>query len=405
MALFLIDNDKEYSYEDLLISLNKSNYYFPLYKSNDLYLFFTNLVKAVITNKPLILVDSDLNINEIGGINENLVNVPEEIQLIQYKSIENVIKALQISSSEITIFTSGTTGQPKKVIHNMQTLTRNVRATEKYIGQKWAFAYNPTHMAGLQVFFQAFENKNMLINVFNQRRSEVYKIIDNYQITHISATPTFYRLLLPFEKSYSSVVRVTLGGEKSDSHLYDNILKIFPSARINNVYASTEAGTLFSTKEDCFQIPEQIKDKIIVKNEELLIHKSLLGKSESFLFDDDYYHSGDIIEWVNKEERLFKFKSRKNELINVGGYKINPTEVESILLAIDGIQQVIVYGKVNSVLGNILCADIKLEKGIQLTDMEIKRILSSQLQDFKIPRRIKFVENMQLTRTGKLKRS
>ena len=98
MALFLIDNDKEYSYEDLLISLNKSNYYFPLYKSNDLYLFFTNLVKAVITNKPLILVDSDLNINEIGGINENLVNVPEEIQLIQYKSIENVIKALQISS-------------------------------------------------------------------------------------------------------------------------------------------------------------------------------------------------------------------------------------------------------------------------------------------------------------------
>ena len=81
------------------------------------------------------------------------------------------------------------------------------------------------------------------------------------------------------------------------------------------------------------------------------------------------------------------------------------TEVESILLAIDGIQQVIVYGKVNSVLGNILCADIKLEKGIQLTDMEIKRIVSSQLQDFKIPRRIKFVENMQLTRTGKLKRS
>ena len=405
MAMFLIDNDNSYSYDDLLQSLNMSSEYCPLYKTSDIYSYFVNLIKALAANKPLVLLDSDLNPAEIDGIDENLVNVKEEIDKKSYKSMGEIVEDIQNSTSEITIFTSGTTGQPKKVLHTVATLTRSVRTGERYVGQIWAYAYNPTHMAGLQVFFQAFENLNTLVNVFNKQRSEVYELINKHNITHISATPTFYRLLLPFEQEYKTVVRVTLGGEKSDSHLYENIKKIFPEAKINNVYASTEAGSLFAAKGDCFQIPEKIRDKFEVVDDELLIHKSLLGKSDSFKFEGDYYHSGDLIEWVDKESGLFRFKSRKNELINVGGYKVNPGEVENILLSIEGVKQVLVYGKANSILGNVLCADIQLEDGVALTDVEIKKALRSQLQDFKIPRRIKFVEQMSLTRTGKLKRS
>ena len=403
--MFLIDNDKSYSYDDLLQSLNMSSEYCPLYKTSDIYSYFVNLIKALAANKPLVLLDSDLNPAEIDGVDEHLVNVKEEIAKKSYKSMGEIVEDIQNSTSEITIFTSGTTGQPKKVLHTVATLTRSVRTGERYVGQIWAYAYNPTHMAGLQVFFQAFENLNTLVNVFNKQRSEVYELINKHNITHISATPTFYRLLLPFEQEYKTVVRVTLGGEKSDSHLYENIKKIFPEAKINNVYASTEAGSLFAAKGDCFQIPEKIRDKFEVVDDELLIHKSLLGKSDSFKFEGDYYHSGDLIEWVDKESGLFRFKSRKNELINVGGYKVNPGEVENILLSIEGVKQVLVYGKANSILGNVLCADIQLEDGVALTDVEIKKALRSQLQDFKIPRRIKFVEQMSLTRTGKLKRS
>ena len=403
--MFLIDNDKSYSYDDLLQSLNMSSEYCPLYKTSDIYSYFVNLIKALAASKPLVLLDSDLNPAEIDGVDEHLVNVKEEIAKKSYKSMGEIVEDIQNSTSEITIFTSGTTGQPKKVLHTVATLTRSVRTGERYVGQIWAYAYNPTHMAGLQVFFQAFENLNTLVNVFNKQRSEVYELINKHNITHISATPTFYRLLLPFEQEYKTVVRVTLGGEKSDSHLYENIKKIFPEAKINNVYASTEAGSLFAAKGDCFQIPEKIRDKFEVVDDELLIHKSLLGKSDSFKFEGDYYHSGDLIEWVDKESGLFRFKSRKNELINVGGYKVNPGEVENILLSIEGVKQVLVYGKANSILGNVLCADIQLEDGVLLTDVEIKKALRSQLQDFKIPRRIKFVEQMSLTRTGKLKRS
>lgn len=402
---FLFDNDKQYDYADLLRSLNEAVAYYPYYKTADVYAYFVNLIRALVASKPLVLLDSDINPSEIDGLDESKVNVAECIPLSSFNSMDEVVAAMQSSHSEITIFTSGTTGQPKKVVHSIATLTRSVRIGDRYKGQIWAYAYNPTHMAGLQVFFQAFENQNTLVNVFNQSREYVYQQIQGKGITHISATPTFYRLLLPFEQAYESVVRVTLGGEKSDQHLYNSIAKIFPNAKINNVYASTEAGSLFAAKGDCFQIPESIKDKFKVVDDELLIHKSLLGSSDSFKFTDDYYHSGDLIELIDEAQGLFRFKSRKNELINVGGYKVNPGEVEVAIMGIEGVRQALVYGKANSILGNVLCADVVLEAGVELTELDIKKELGAQLQDFKVPRRIKFVEEISLTRTGKMKRS
>lgn len=401
---FLYDNGKEYGYEDLLKALNEGKTYYPYYKTSYVFSYFVNLIKALAASQPLVLLDSDINPSEIDGLDESKVNVAEPIAPASLQNMDEVVSAVQNSKSEITIFTSGTTGQPKKVVHSVATLTRAVRIGDRYKSQIWAYAYNPTHMAGLQVFFQAFENQNTLVNVFNQPREYVYQQIREKGITHISATPTFYRLLLPFEQAYESVFRVTLGGEKSDQHLYDSIMKIFPNAKINNVYASTEAGSLFAAKGDCFQIPEAIKDKFKVVDDELLIHKSLLGSSDSFKFTDDYYHSGDLIEWEDEAQGLFRFKSRKNELINVGGYKVNPGEVEVAIQDIEGVRQAMVYGKANSILGNVLCADVVLEPGFELTELDIKKALISQLQDFKVPRRIKFVEEISLTRTGKMKR-
>lgn len=405
MTDFLIDNSQTYTYADFVKAINKEDYYYPLFKTSDIFLYFANLVKALARNQSLVLLDSDVNSSEIAEVYKKEINVPKPIKSEPFNSIDEIIAAVQQSVSKITIFTSGTTGQPKEVVHNISSLTRSVRIGDNYMKQTWAFAYNPTHMAGLQVFFQAFENKNALVNVFGCSRNEIYRLIKEYQVSHLSATPTFYRLLLPYESSYPFVMRVTLGGEKSEEHLYASIRQIFPNAKINNIYASTEAGTLFAAKGDCFMIPLTIKEKFRVENDELLIHKSLLGSSDSFTFSGDFYHSGDLIEWVDEDEGVFRFKNRKNEMINIGGYKVNPGEVEDILLSIDGVQQVLVYGKSNSILGNILCADIMKDTNSSLTELDIRTALKDQLQDFKIPRRIKFVESLALTRTGKLKRS
>ena len=387
------------------MAINSDNQYYPYYQTKNLFRYFVNLVKALSSGKDIVLLDADMNSSELHLLDES-IDLTKKIQAYAYPflSLSDLLEKLRNSTSHLTIFTSGTTGQPKKVVHSLETLTRSVRIGDKYANNIWAYAYNPTHMAGLQVFFQAFENVNMLVNVFNMSRNDVYSQIEKYGITHISATPTFYRLLLPFKKVFLSVQRITLGGEKSDSHLREALLQIFPQAKINNVYASTEAGSLFAAKGDCFQFPENMQEKFKVVDDELLIHYSLLGESSSFQFDGGYYHSGDLIDWVDKGKGLFRFRSRKNELVNVGGYKVNPGEVEDALLKIEGVKQVLVYGKANSILGNVLCADVQLESGYNLTELDIRKALISQLQDFKIPRRIKFVETLSLTRTGKLKR-
>ena len=404
MTTFLVDNELVYTYDTLQKDISNTDSYYQRYRTDNLYNFFLNIIRALLANKPITLIDSDLNDSEIEGIDYDQINRPFKIKCFGQLSMDSIVNLIKESSSEIEIFTSGTTGQPKKVTHSIDNLTRTVRLSNQYKEHVWGFAYNPTHMAGLQVFFQALLNNNTIINLFNKERKFIYQAIDQYSITHISATPTFYRLLLPIENSYSSVRRITLGGEKSDSNLYSSILEIFPKAKINNIYASTEAGSLFAASGENFRIPLSVKEKIIVEEGELLIHKSLLGKSDSFVFNGEYYHTGDLIEWVDKEEGLFRFKSRKNELVNVGGYKVNPSEVEEAISQIPGVLQVLVYGKESSVLGNILCAQIKQDKKGSLSEVTIRTFLSDKIQDYKIPRMIKFVESISLTRTGKIKR-
>lgn len=405
MPAFLIYKGNVIQYEELLVDVNKSKIYNPTFISNDLYSFFLNFIVAIASGNNIVLLDSDLSSYEL--VNAGLgvdVNTEKEIQPLFFTTIEELLMRIISSKSEVTIFTSGTTGQPKKIIHSITTLTKSVRKSEQNTKRVWGFAYNPTHIAGLQVFLQALFNENTLINIFNASRGEVYEAIEKYSITNLSATPTFYRLLLPFEKEFLTLKRITLGGEKSDGKLYENIIRIFPNAKINNIYASTEAGSLLISSGEFFMIPTEFKDKFKIDNQELLICKSLLGQSQNLIFEDGYYRTGDLIEFIDESNIFFRFISRKNELINIGGYKVNPSEVEQAILNINEIQQVIVYGKPNSVLGNILCAEIKLMDGTSIDESKVRSYLSDTIQDFKIPRRIKFVDSFSLTRTGKLKR-
>jgi acyl-coenzyme A synthetase/AMP-(fatty) acid ligase len=135
----------------------------------------------------------------------------------------------------------------------------------------------------------------------------------------------------------------------------------------------------------------------------LYIHKDLFGKTTQLNLIDDFYPTGDLIEWIDDEQRRFRFTSRKNELINVGGYKVNPYEVEDELNQHSKIRNVRVYGKANAVLGNIICCEIELHPDTELKEEEVRFFLNGKIQNFKIPRKITFVEKIELTRTGKKK--
>jgi len=238
--------------------------------------------------------------------------------------------------------------------------------------------------------------------LFGLPTKEIHKEIKENGITHISATPTFYRLLLPCDETFQSVERVTSGGEKFNEKTIAQLKGIFPNAKITNVYASTEAGTIFASDNDIFTIKPEFAHLIRLSNDELLIHTSLMGSSDKNV--EEWYNTGDLVEKISDDPLKFRFTTRKSDMINVGGYKVNPIEVEEAMLSIPGVNNVRVFPKANSVLGNIICSEVVRDND-GITEASIRTVLQSKIQEFKIPRIIRFVDELSTTRTGKIKRN
>jgi len=409
--LFLKDNyDKcQVSWEELILELNNTNSYNPYCKSNSYFEIFKNIVFSMLIGKEIILLDSDFTQDEL----KSLIGYSEYEKFNQKIKIDKsslpknkseLIQSLKSTKDEwkITLFTSGTTGIPKRVTHGFSSIARFVKSSTKNANNVWGFAYNPTHMAGLQVFLQALINGNSIVRLFGLSNTEIYEEIKENNITHISATPTFYRLLLPCNDVFYSVKRITSGGEKFNIETKKQLDVIFPNAKITNVYASTEAGTLFASENDVFTIKEEYEHLVKIEKDELLIHNSLMGNSEMDI--NEWYNTGDLVETVTHEPLKFRFLSRKSDMINVGGYKVNPIEVEETILTIPGIKDARVFSKSNSVLGNIICCEI-ISSDDLIEESAIRSILESKIQEFKIPRIIRFVDKISTTRTGKLKRN
>lgn len=404
-----IENERLISWDFLIDDINNTSNYNPYCKSADYYIVFKHIILSLLIDEEIILLDSDFTESELMNLTGHFdytdffKPVDKNTVPILVNQKELIEKLSNPSENwKITLFTSGTTGIPKKVSHDFKSITRFVKVSERNEKSIWGFAYNPTHMAGIQVFFQALLNCNTIIRLFGLDTKDIYTEIKNNGITHISATPTFYRLLLPYEESFPSVERITSGGEKFNEKTFKQLNQVFPNAKITNVYASTEAGTLFASQNDIFSVRPEYESLIHIENNELLIHSSLMGRTETNI--DEFYNTGDIIEIVSNNPLKFRFVNRKSEMINVGGYKVNPLEVEEAILAITGIKNVRVYSKSNSVLGNIICCEVVASSN-QITESSIRTFLQSKIQEFKIPRVIRFVDSLSTTRTGKLKRN
>ncbi|MDN5343867.1 MAG: hypothetical protein PWP28_2749 [Oceanotoga sp.] len=407
MKIFFHSEKKTKTYEDLIKEINEQKSIKKYIKEKEPYEIIKNLIVSLIYGEKIELIDSEFTKEEIEnlGLSEKKLKEKKILEKIEIKNYEQIIKEIEKNKEiwEITLYTSGTTGRPKKVKHKLKTIARSVKKSEENKKNIWGYAYNPTHFAGLQVFFQTLYNKNSIIYIFDMERKKIEETLKKYGVTHISATPTYYRTMLPYIKNeIPNMQKVTTGGEKYDQELEKQLQKIFPNAKIRNVYASTEAGSLFSSKGEIFKISDRMKDKIKINEEkELLIHKSLLGESETFELTNEWYKTGDLVEKI--EEKQFKFISRKTEMINIGGYKVNPYEIEKEIKKIEGIKDVIVKARKNKITGNILVALIQIEEKIDKKEKEkeINQKLKQNLQKWKIPRIIKFVETIELTRTGK----
>lgn len=398
-SLFFIDQKSglELTYSDLIEEINSSTYFDRYLVRPSIKTYFVNLIIGILTNQTITILDLDFSDQEISTLIGSLPKVPS-LQNLSISSKKEFLEKLLRSDAQIELFTSGTTGKPKMIKHSVGSFLGSVRKSEGHSANVWGYAFNPTHMAGLQVFFQAISNWNPLINLFDYDKTKIFELIETFEITNISASPSFYRMLLPLNKTYKSVRRVTLGGEKASKNLIDTLKEIFPNTNINNIYASTEAGAILVAKGESFEIPVEKADQVKIIENELVIHKSIVGK---FDLDKDWYYTGDLVEIESYNPVVFKFVGRKGNIINVGGYNVNPSEIENFLLINAKISDARVFGKKNSLIGTLLMAEVVICKDEKMNEKEIIEYLNELIQPYKIPRIFRFVEKIKIGRTGK----
>ena len=297
--------------------------------------------------------------------------------------------------TEWLVPTSGTTGTPKICTHRLSALSRSTKQNQQ-IGQQlvWGLLYDPFRFAGIQVVLQALLGGSAIVLV--NQRDDLANVIDQFvqsNVNAISATPTLFRKLLTFPNADRlSLKQLTLGGEVADQSILTALHKRYPKAKLVHIYASTEAGVGFSVADREAGFPADYVDvgtptgcKLMVdKSSELLIRVSA---------SDDWISTGDCVKQVG--DRYF-FLGRKNGSINVGGNKVMPEQVESVIRQVDGVTDVKVMGRANSITGQIVQAMVvptvteAIER--QALKQHILQDCRQSLEPYQVPGMIQFCD-------------
>lgn len=361
MKYFLIDGDLKITYDELLSDINEKH-----------------RTSGVYGNILTILID-------LCGENE-------------FDSIYAVLEYLNNNADRllINIKTSGTTGPPKKINQKFSNIIRYVKNTN--LNYVWGLAYDPTHFAGLQVLFQSIMNQNTLVFVFDKDFRDIPSILDSNGVTHISCTPTFMNMLLPYMYELKTLQSVSFGGERLSYKILNKTKDILPNVKIRNIYASSEAGSILASNDVGFYIPTRYVNCVKVENNQLCIHRTLLG---DFEFEGDWYETGDFVKHI--DETHFEFDTRSSEIVNTGGYRVSLAKIERVIENIDGVDNVVVYGRPNSIVGTLIVAEIVSN----IDPQHIKNLIKTTLDltDYERPKLVKFVDSINLTSTGKIKRA
>lgn len=313
--------------------------------------------------------------------------------------------------------TSGTTGTPKLVAHNLVSLTRSLKRGSRGTQFRWALLYDPCRFAGLQVTLQALIGGSVLLSAPTEDMKASVDFLRRENCTSISATPSMWRkLLLAEETSTLDLRHITLGGEIADNKTLEQLRVMFPAAKITHIYASTEAGVGFSVSDGKAGFPVSYLDTVPGNRVELKVDPSgvLLIRGQDFqqsyvshtpaLADaDGFVNTGDLVEI--KGNRVL-FLGRGNGCINVGGWKVMPEEVENVLRDCPSVIDVRVYGKSSPIVGSIVVAEVVKTKEAEVAELKalLMQLCQARLEAFKRPAVIKIVDYISLTDAGKAER-
>jgi acyl-coenzyme A synthetase/AMP-(fatty) acid ligase len=336
--------------------------------------------------------------------------------------VRAAVRAETERASEWLMLTSGTSGVPKIVRHTLEGLTGAIVADGPARGNPpvWATFYDIRRYGGLQIFLRAvIGGGSMVLSQPCEPVADHVARLRSHGVTHISGTPSHWRKLLMsgsaegFTPGY-----VRLSGEIADQAVLDGLSRAFPQASIGHAYASTEAGVGFAVNDGLEGFPAQIlaqsHDGVEMKVEDgsLRIRSTrtahaYVGRNAVALTDaQGFVDTGDMVELRGAR---YHFVGRRGGIINIGGLKVHPEEIEAVINRQDEVRMSRARSRRSPITGAIVVADVVLAEGVAAgaADEIRNRILTecrASLASHKVPAVIRFVPSLDVTPAGKLAR-
>ena len=381
--------------------------FFALYENKNIIAPITSTSKKEIDGK----VKESFSTKIINLENENLV-----ITNIKSEASHKIINDLQNSKcAGLILFSSGSTGAPKAMIHNLDTLVdSDGDKKQKQINMLVFLMFD--HIGGINTMLNILSMNATMIIPQNRNADDICQLIEEYKIAVLPSSPTFLNLIL-INRSYekydlSSLRMITYGTETMPEGLLGRLKAVFSKVRFLQTFGTSETGIAATSSKSSsstfMKIDDENLEYKIVDNELWLRSKTqilgYLNRSMESFTNDGWFKTGDLVELDS--EGFIKIIGRNKEIINVGGQKVLPSEVESVLLGMDEIEDCLVYGEQNAITGQSVSCDVVLKSGVKADGFKIlvRKFCKDKLDNFKIPTRVNVVQKTEFTERFKKSR-
>ena len=300
----------------------------------------------------------------------------------------------------LTLFSSGSTGKSKAAVHDFVPMLEKYKVPRHSLRTITFLLFD--HIGGVNTLLYNLSNAGCVITVADRAPETVCKAIQDYRVELLPTSPTFINLILVSEayKKYdmSSLKTVTYGTEVMPESTLERFHALFPETRLLQTYGLSEVGILRSKSKSSDSLwvkvgGEGFETRVVDGLLEIKAKSAMLGylNAPSPFTEDGWFITGDAVE-VDGE--YIKILGRKSELINVGGEKVYPAEVESVLQTMDGVAEVVVNSEPNPLTGNIVVARVKLntDENLAAFRKRMRAFCKGKLSRFMIPQKVVLVD-------------
>jgi long-chain acyl-CoA synthetase len=301
----------------------------------------------------------------------------------------------------LILFSYGSTGQSKAAVHDIVGMLGKFKVPRHARRAITFLLYD--HIGGFNTLLYQLSNAGCIVTVQVRDPDSVLRAVERHKVELLPTSPTFMNLILLSEAyrryDLSSLKIVTYGTEPMPESTLRRFHELLPHIELQQTYGLSEVGILRSKSRSSNSLwtklgGEGFQTRVVGGVLQIKAESAMLGylNAPSPFTDDGWLSTGDKVE---VDGDYFRILGRQSEIINVGGQKVYPAQVESIVQEMPEVAEVSVYGEKNAIMGEIPCAAIRLRQPCDARQFhrELRQFCRQRLQEFQIPVRVKLVES------------